>query len=278
VVRLYGMVCGWLTGPARLFVAREPEDARLRVPVLAYLVVHPRGAVVFDSGMHLAVQSDPETRIGPLSRVFDVEFAPGQELSAQLERVEVAPTEVRWLVNSHLHFDHAGGNDQVPNAQLVIQAREWWAAHEPDLMERNGYALQDYDFGQDRLEIDGEHDLFGDGSVTCIPTYGHTAGHQSLRVRLDSGDVVLTGDACYLRRTLEELALPLLIHDRADMLASLERLRRLRDGGARLLFGHDAAQWPDSATAPGSATPGPAAPIQPAPVQPAPIPIECVSS
>jgi len=76
-------------------------------------------------------------------------------------------------------------------------------------------------------------------------TFGHTAGHQSLRARLDSGDVVLTGDACYLRRSLEELALPSLIHDQSEMLASLELLRILRDRGARLIFGHDAAQWPE---------------------------------
>ena len=56
------------------------------------------------------------------------------------------------------------------------------------------------------------------GMVVCVPTYGHTPGHQSLKVRLDSGEVLLTGDACYLRKTLENLHLPRVVHDREQML------------------------------------------------------------
>ena len=93
------------------------------------------------------------------------------------------------------------------------------------------------------LAVDGEHDLFGDGSVVCIPTYGHTPGHQSLRVRLDTGEVVLAADACYLRQTLEALHLPSLYVDAEAMLDSLRMLRKLRDGGARIFFGHDPELW-----------------------------------
>jgi glyoxylase-like metal-dependent hydrolase (beta-lactamase superfamily II) len=92
--------------------------------------------------------------------------------------------------------------------------------------------------------------LFGDGSVSCLPTFGHTAGHQSLRVRLAGGDVVLTADACYLRRTLEELHLPPSMHDREAMLASIHRLRALRDAGARVIFGHDPDAWASVPQAP----------------------------
>ncbi|MFP6748178.1 MAG: MBL fold metallo-hydrolase [Alphaproteobacteria bacterium] len=115
---------------------------------------------------------------------------------------------MRYLVNFHLHFDHAGGNHQVKNAQLVIQHREWHAGHDADLMAANGYVAADYDHGHDLKLVEGEHDLFGDGSVVCVPTNGHTPGHQSLQVRLAGGDVLLTGDACYLRQTLENLHLP----------------------------------------------------------------------
>jgi glyoxylase-like metal-dependent hydrolase (beta-lactamase superfamily II) len=90
---------------------------------------------------------------------------------------------------------------------------------------------------------DGVHDVFGDGAVECLPTHGHTPGHQSLRLRLASGDVVLTADACYLRRTLDSLALPPVVDDRAAALASLEKLRALAAAGARLSFGHDPAPF-----------------------------------
>src|SRR6185295_13469531 len=131
------------------------------------------------------------------------------------------------------------GTACVPNARVVVQRREWQAGRDPDLSTANHFDRKNYDTGHDVLEIDGEHDLFGDGTVVCVPTYGHTPGHQSLRVRLDAGDVVLTSDACYLRRTLDTLHLPPIVHDRDAMTASLHRLRALRDGGARLIYGHD---------------------------------------
>ena len=80
-----------------------------------------------------------------------------------------------------------GGNADLPNAKLVLQRREWEAASDPEQVRRNGYNRADFDLGQQLQLIDGEHDLFGDGSVVCIPTYGHTAGHQSLRVQSEAG-------------------------------------------------------------------------------------------
>ena len=240
-MRLYAMTCGWVTGPMAGFLAGE--SGRLRVPVPSFLIDHPQGQVVFDSGMHPATQSDPAGRLGDLARVFDIEFQAGEEIAARLATADTDPARVRFLVNSHLHFDHAGGNAGIPNAQLVVQRAEWEAGHDADLTRRNGYNPRDYDLGHDLLLVDGEYDLFGDGRVVCVPTYGHTPGHQSLRVRLDSGDVILTGDACYLRRTLEELHLPAVLHDADAMRASLLRLRALRDAGARIFFGHDPDFW-----------------------------------
>jgi glyoxylase-like metal-dependent hydrolase (beta-lactamase superfamily II) len=85
--------------------------------------------------------------------------------------------------------------------------------------------------------------VFGDGSVVCLPTHGHTPGHRSLRVRLAGGDVVLAADACYFCRTLRERRLPRYVHDREAMLASLDRLVALEGAGARIFFGHDPEFW-----------------------------------
>jgi glyoxylase-like metal-dependent hydrolase (beta-lactamase superfamily II) len=182
--------------------------------------------------------------------VFQISFAPGEELSARLAGRGVDPGEVRWLVTSHLHFDHVGGNAQLPRARWVLQRREWEAARDDEWRARNFVDPRDYDLGHDRLLVDGEHDLFGDGAVVCLPTFGHTPGHQSLRVRTVGGDVVLTADACYLRRTLEDGVLPPNAFDAEAMRASLARLRALRDGGARLVFGHEPEGWDPRPAAP----------------------------
>lgn len=240
-IRLYAFTCGWLEGKTDLFLPGEP--GRLRAPVPSYLIEHPKGRVLFDTGMHPTTQTSPEERLGFLSKIFAVEFTPGQEVSARLEALDVDPDQVEYVVNSHLHFDHAGGNELVPNARWVIQRREWEAARDPDISAANGLARADWDHGHDVVLADGRHDLFGDGSVVCIPTWGHTPGHQSLQVRLASGDVVLTGDACYLRRTIEEMLLPAVVYDADQMRHSLLALQELQARGAQLYFGHDPEQW-----------------------------------
>ncbi|MEW6272705.1 MAG: N-acyl homoserine lactonase family protein [Thermodesulfobacteriota bacterium] len=240
-MRLFAFTCGWLTGPTGLFL--DGEHGRLRVPVPAFLIEHPRGNVLFDTGMSPDVQRDPHARLGFLADVFAVEFQPGEEVAARLAARDVDPQRIGHVVLSHLHFDHVGGLSTIPNARVVVQRRDWEAGHDADLAASLTFARNDFDHGHDVQLVDGEHDLFGDGRVVCLPTYGHTPGHQSLRVRLDSGDVVLTADACYLRRTLEADHLPPQPWDREAMLASLRRLRALRDAGARVVYGHDPEAW-----------------------------------
>ena len=186
---------------------------------------------------------DFRARLGPLARFFTVHFEPGEEIGTQLAKVQVDKDAIDILVNSHLHYDHAGGNEQIRNARLHVQRREWDAAHQPEQIVDNSYLPTDYDHGHDLRLLDGEHDLFDDGSVVCFPTYGHTPGHQSVKLRDGAQEIVLCGDACYLRRNLEEMRLPPIVHDRAAMLDSLQRIRALRDRGARIFYGHDPEFW-----------------------------------
>lgn len=240
-MRLHAFTCGWLGAPLGLFLAGE--HCRIRVPVPVFLIEHPRGRVLFDTGLHPAIQSDAAGRLGEIARIFPAEFRPGEEVVARLAARGVAAEQIDYVILSHLHFDHAGGLATIPNARLVVQRREWEAGRDSERAAALSFARADFDCGHDLLLIDGDHDLFGDGRVVCVPTFGHTPGHQSLRVRLDGGEVVLTADACYLRRTLDTGHLPPQPYDAAAMEASLTRLRAFRDAGARLVYGHDAEAW-----------------------------------
>ncbi len=252
---VYAFTCGWLTVPAALLLAGE--EGSLTVPVPAYLIEHPKGRAVFDSGLHVATQTDPDSRLGRLAPFHHVGFRPGEEIAARLELLNIAPRSIDLIINSHLHFDHCGGNEQLPQATLLIQHREWAAGHDADLIESVYYDPHDYDHGHPVELIDGEHDVFGDGSVVCIPTHGHTPGHQSLRVRTGDDDIVMTADACYLRRTLENLHLPTTTYDREQMLESIRRLRALRDAGATIITGHDPDTWQTIPQAPARLAPRP---------------------
>lgn len=240
-VELYAYTCGFLTIPHGFLL--EKAEGWITVPVPSYLIVHPKGRALFDSGLNLQTQTDPEGYIGPEGRKYArFEFHPGEEVSARLRAMAIAPEEVTHLVNSHLHYDHSGGNAQIPNADVLIQRPEWEHAMAlPD--DDPGYRKRDFDTGQRVRRISGEHDVFGDGTVTCFPTYGHTPGHQSLRVRTPTGEFILCGDACYLRLSLEELHLPGVIADKEATLNVLRRFREMQAGGARILFGHDPEFW-----------------------------------
>jgi len=241
VIRMHAFACGWLGADLHLFLTGA--SGAIRVPVPAYLIEHPRGLVLFDSGLHVDARVDPHARLGFLAKLFQVEFAAGAAVGERLAALDIDPARVTHLVTSHLHFDHVGGHAQIPNARLVVQRREWEAGRTPELMQKNGYDPRDYDLGHPLALVDGELDLFGDGRIVCVPTYGHTPGHQSLRVRLDGGEIVLTADACYFRRTLEEMNLPPIVHDGEQMTESLRRLAALQTAGARLFFGHDPELW-----------------------------------
>lgn len=247
-VKVYAMTCGWVTMPMNSLL--EGEEGTLLVPVPSYLIDHPKGTVLFDTGLHSDIFTDKAGYLGKMARWLDVTFHPGEEISARLGALDRDIAKIETVVVSHLHFDHCGGNAQVPNARMIVQAKEWAAGHEADHIRTNGYKTEDYDLGHDVLEIEGEHDVFGDKALLCIPTYGHTPGHQSLLVRAEGGDVVLAGDACYLRQTLEKMWLPRQVHDKAAMLASLEILASLKARGARIFYGHDPDFWKDVPQAP----------------------------
>ena len=235
--------CGTLSADRSVF---EAVDARfepgargaLTVPVPAWLVRHPAGTLLFDCGMHLELTL-PGPLLETIELFFDVGVDPHRTVAAQLDQHGMAAEDVDVVVASHLHFDHVGGLAQVPNARLVVQVDEWSAGFDPDLAAANGMRVEDFDLGHDVVLATGEHDVFGDGRVRCLPTPGHTPGHQSLSVSLDSGEVVLCGDCAYFERTLDGGPLPPLAHDPQVQAASIAGLVGRRRGGARLVPGHD---------------------------------------
>jgi N-acyl homoserine lactone hydrolase len=239
------MVCGWLEVAATAILAEQP--GRLRLPIPSYLIEHPRGRVVFDTGLHRELQRD-SSRLGKLAKAFTVHFKASEDLAAQLRTRQFDPGRIDYMINSHLHFDHVGGNVDLPNAKLIVQRREWEASSDAELVRLNGYNRADFDLGHQRQLIDGEHDIFGDRSIVCIPTYGHTAGHQSLRVRTDRAEYVMTADSCYMRKVFEEMILPPFAFSYGAMREVIERYRTMERAGSRLIFGHDAGQWNSDGT------------------------------
>src|SRR5204862_3006315 len=133
----------------------------------------------------------PAGRLGKrVASLFAIRSRTGEDVVAQLATLGIRPDEIHYVVNSHFHFDHCGCNASFARAQFLVQRAELAIAR----AEGNRYNAKDWNHPLDYVEIDGEHDVFGDGSVVLLPTPGHTAGHQSLWIRAGERQFVLTSD------------------------------------------------------------------------------------
>ncbi len=244
-VRIYALNCGALEFDRHSFFPDVPRGTPMHVPVPAFLVVHPKGKVLFDTGFHADGVLDPVAHYGKdLAAYFKFFCGAGEGVVAQLRLLGLAPGDISYVVNSHFHFDHCGCNALFTRAQIFVQAAEMRATQAARDADRR--PDRDWEGPLDYRLLEGDHDLFGDGSLVIVPTPGHTAGHQSLRVTAGSGlRFCLTGDACYTQEHLERELLPIAgaVWNADEMRHSFGILRRLRDReGAALIFGHDAAQ------------------------------------
>ena len=159
--------------------------------VWSFAIEHPEGLVVVDAGQDpdlVPPRWDVYTRVAVR---FDV--GEGDRLEARLRDAGLDPGAARYHVFTHLHVDHVGAGP-LPGARVVLGAAEWQAA------SARGGRLRGYMRPgiEDPQTVDGDHDLYGDGSIRLLATPGHTAGHQSVLVTPTEGPrVLLAGDAVY---------------------------------------------------------------------------------
>src|SRR5437764_15099273 len=102
---VYVLTCGWLEGDfGRLM---EGGEGRIRLPIPSYLIEHPKGTALFDTGMHPDCQRDPAARVGArIASLFEFDYKPGEEISARLQALGRDPAKIDLVINSHFHFDH----------------------------------------------------------------------------------------------------------------------------------------------------------------------------
>jgi N-acyl homoserine lactone hydrolase len=231
----------------------------LKVPIPAFLVEHPgAGTVLIDTGFHPSVAANPKANLGRLWAFASkgLEMQPEQAVPAQLRSRGIEPSQVKVVVMTHLHFDHTSAVSEFPDSTFVVSAAEWKAAS--DQGQRHGYVKRQFDHGFDWRLLDFEgrdaesfsgfarsFDLFGDGSVRAVYTPGHTLGHLSVVLRTASGEVLVAGDAIFLRRTLADTHLPYAVEDEHLFRRSLREIRQYttETPEALIIPGHDWEAW-----------------------------------
>jgi N-acyl homoserine lactone hydrolase len=223
---------GWISSSAAVWRQGEDPERRIRFPIPVFLIETDSERILVDSGLHPGAAADAVGHYGrPEAGAFDLELA--QPIT---EQVDVGT--LTRVVLTHLHFDHAGALTLLPSSiPIVVQRREWESRHDPQVMKRNFFYPRDYDV-EDRsvVIVDGDHDLLGDGSIELLLTPGHTPGHQSVRV---GEQLVIGADVAHFASTFDDHRFPAFADDFDAQADSADRLRDVRDGGVRVLPGHD---------------------------------------
>jgi glyoxylase-like metal-dependent hydrolase (beta-lactamase superfamily II) len=223
---LYEFDCGRLTfeTPSSIFGVRSNEIQELLVP--CYLVEHPKGRLLWDGGLPSDRGAQPlENQFAALGLSFD---------------------SLDYVAFSHMHFDHVGVANELESGVVLIQRTEYEAAF-ADEIDVPAYEPVLYQGlrGMERQLLDGDHDVFGDGSVVLLSLPGHTPGHQALFVDLAHiGPIVLSGDLYHFRESRSERIVPGFNVDREATLRSMDRLESfLERRGATLWIEHDLERY-----------------------------------
>jgi glyoxylase-like metal-dependent hydrolase (beta-lactamase superfamily II) len=229
-----------------------PEDrARdIVIPIPMWIIDHPKGIVVFDTGNNVALNTGGcEAHWGAGSCNF---LKPSQKradvIDMQLKKLGYQMSDVVAVITSHSHLDHMGNVEMFPNALHILQKRELYQAWWPEKFQRSSGAhiMADYDDARDfnYFALDGDLDVFGDGSITVLDAPGHTLGNSSLKLKFANGDTfVIAQDALWMRENLEGYPAGLNYSVKAYF-ETADRLKYMSDlENAELFFGHDEQQW-----------------------------------
>ena len=237
-LRLYIFDCGHLriADPGRFSLTMD-EVSTLELSVPCYLIEHPDGTLLWDAGL-----SDSLAEGSPHTQANGTVTTVTATLRAQLEELGYQPADITYLALSHLHYDHAGNANDFVASTWLVQRPE----HEAAFGDAQGFfdrALYAELENSETMLLDGDHDVFGDGTVVIKSAPGHTPGHQVLFVDLaETGGGVLSGDLYHFpeNRTLKRV--PTFNFDEAQTLASMDAVEDfLMESGARLWIEHDFA-------------------------------------
>jgi N-acyl homoserine lactone hydrolase len=232
-MKIEALNVGWVSGAAAIWRQGEDPEKRIRFPVPAYLIETESERILIDTGLHPGACADGQAFYGgsPTMSLFSLELE--QPVHEQID-----VTTITKIVLTHLHYDHAGGLSLLPaTIPIVVQRREWEAGMDPAAIERNFFHPRDYaDEEREVILVDGDHDLLGDGSIELLLTPGHTPGHQSVRI---GEGLILGADVAHFAAGLDDHRFPSFADDHGEQGRSAERLRALRESGARVVPGHD---------------------------------------
>ena len=239
-MKMYVFSSGALTIGKNILQNLGPTD-NIQIPVGFFVVMHPKGNVLFDTGNNDKILTDP-SYWGPFFKALNPVVTPDIAIDVQLGKIGLKPDDIKYVVVGHLHLDHGGNVGKFPNSTVIVQKDEIRNAFWPEPGTAGPYIPGDVAplrsaMGEampnkgKMVQLTGDMDIFGDGSVVVKRWVGHTPGSQMLLVRLPkTGPIILTSDNVYFKENVEKNILPnvTLTYDPAGILRAYEWIRYMQ--------------------------------------------------
>jgi N-acyl homoserine lactone hydrolase len=245
--KLYRLDCGRsLANDESVWTPGENVGRSIEFSSTCWLIKRGSEWVLWDTGVPQATLNDPKGwSTLPKLIVYHLD----KTITGQLAEIGLKTSDITYVALSHTHGDHIGNVGLFPNSTILMQRVEYTWISSPDGTNDNvnqlkALARKLLGTPKQLQLLDGDTDVFGDGSVTLIFTPGHTPGHQSLLVHLkNSGFIILSGDVAHSEENLEKDVVPSINTDKAASIASMDRVRRMiATYQAKLFINHDKAQ------------------------------------
>ena len=238
-IKLYAFSSGALTIGKGILQNLAPVEPPIQIPVGFFVIKHPKGNVLFDTGNNDRIIKDPSYWSASFTALKPVN-TPDVAIDTQLGKIDLKPDDIKYVVASHLHLDHGGNVGKFPNSTIVVQKDEIQNAFWPKAGTGGPYMIgdvlplraenKDYPNAVKMLQLEGDLDLFGDGTLMVKRWVGHTPGSQMMTVRLkNTGLIILTGDNVYFRENVEKSLPPniVLAYNPSGILAAYEWIRHV---------------------------------------------------
>jgi glyoxylase-like metal-dependent hydrolase (beta-lactamase superfamily II) len=249
-LKLYVFDCGALRlASVEFFSIADGETAVRDLSVPCYVIEHDKGRLLWEGGLPSATAETDGWHGDGIQKRLD------RTLIEQLTEIGLSMRSFDFVAFSHSHFDHIGVANEVEGATVLIQRPEFEAAFaDPVTMPGADPALYDKLKDAERVLLDGDYDVFGDGRVQILSAPGHTPGHQVLYVDLaNTGPIVLSGDLYHFALSRKERRVPTFNVDREASLASMDRVEAfLSESGAELWIEHELAWFEQLKKSPSS--------------------------
>ncbi len=233
---------GWFRGKTK----------KMWVPVSTYLIEHPKGLILVDTGWHQEIRINQRKHLGILAQsMFKGDLPEGDSIAEQLHTLGIKSSELDYVLLTHLHSDHVSGLKHVQDAKRILTSEiEWKSAH-----KRVGYIksmwhnipIQTFKFTDiPQGPLNKGYDLFGDDSLYLVHTPGHSDGMFSILVKMKYGWLVLASDVGYSEKSWKEMILPGLTTDKKAAYSSLKWLKDFsnKENCIRVIANHDSAIEP----------------------------------